>query len=110
VVHHDGSQALIASGTILWHLALGAFLWVIWRLSARLGRAMRDDVGPIALFPVAGALALVAGIAFGLSPLFAAARWVAVGADVGAAATGWYAAWHSWGWLVSELKRSSSGG
>jgi hypothetical protein len=101
---------VIAYGAILWHLALAALLWVVWRLSSRLGRAMRDDVGPIVLFPVCGALVLVAGVAAGISTLLPASWWVAASADLAASAIGWYAAWHSWGWLVPELKRGSSEG
>ena len=71
---------------------------------------MRDDVGPISLFPVACALLVVAGAASGVAPVLPAAAWVASGADLLAAAVGWYAAWHSWGWLVAELRRGPSEG
>lgn len=100
---------MIAFGTILWHLVLAVLLVVVWRLSVRLGRAMRDDVGPIVLLPVASGLLGIGGVAWGLSALGGVFGWVAGGADVLAAILGWYAAWHSWGWLVNELKGSSGG-
>ena len=101
---------MIAIGAFLWHFALAVLLLVIWRLSVRLGRAMRDDVGPIVLLPVCAALLLLAGAAAATAPLLPFARFVQAGADLAGAVLGWYAAWHSWGWLLPELRRKSSTG
>jgi hypothetical protein len=101
---------MIAAGAFLWHAALSVLLLVIWRLSVRLGRAMRDDVGPIALLPVSAGLLLVGGLAAGTGPAQPVAPWIYAGADLLGAVLGWYAAWHSWGWLRTELRRKSSSG
>jgi hypothetical protein len=101
---------LIAAGALLWHLALGAMLLVVWRLTVRLGRAMRDDVGPIALFPVAAFLIWAAGVCLAAAPLWALGDLVGALCDLAGAGLGWYAAWHSWGWLVAELRRGSGKG
>ena len=90
----------------LWHASLGVLLLVIWRLTVRLGRAMRDDVGPIALFPVSAGLLFAAGIFSALDPSLPWAGWFWAGSDLLGAILGWYASWHSWGWLVGELRRS----
>ncbi len=101
---------MIAVGVFLWHAALSALLLLVWRLSVRLGRAMRDDVGPIVLLPVSAALLLLGGLAAAAAPLVPSAEWVFAGADLAGAVLGWYAAWHSWGWLLPELRRKSSTG
>jgi len=101
---------MIAVGTFLWHAALSVLLLVIWRLSVRLGRAMRDDVGPIVLLPVSAGLLFVGGLAAGSGSAQPAALWLYAGADLVGAVLGWYAAWHSWGWLGTELRRKSSSG
>jgi hypothetical protein len=101
---------MISAGVFLWHAALSAMVMVVWRLSVRLGRAMRDDVGAIAFLPVSSGLLFAAGVAACVSPLLHAAQWVSVGMDVLGSLLGWYAAWHSWGWLVAELRQKSSTG
>ena len=94
-------------GGLLWHLALAAMILVVWRLTVRLGRAMRDDVGPIALFPVAAALLCAGGFASILGPR-ADLAWALC--DLAGAFLGWYVAWHSWGWLVGELRAPGKDG
>lgn len=101
---------MIAIGVFLWHAALSALLLVVWRLSVRLGRAMRDDVGPIVLLPVSAAILVLGGAAAAATPLVPAAGWIFPGADLAGGVLGWYAAWHSWGWLLPELRRKSSTG
>jgi len=101
---------MIAVGVFLWHLALAALLLVIWRLSVRLGRAMRDDVGPIVLLPVTAALLVLAGASAAAAAVLPFARYVFAASDIAGAVLGWYAAWHSWGWLLPELRRKSSTG
>ena len=101
---------MIAVGAFLWHASLSVLLLVIWRLSVRLGRAMRDDVGPIVLLPVSAGLLFVGGLAAGTGCALPTVRWIYAGADLSGAVLGWYAAWHSWGWLRSELRRKSSSG
>lgn len=98
---------MIPFGLVVWHLVMAVLLVVVWRLSVRLGRAMRDDVGPIVLLPVASGLFVVASAAWALAAIGPVWPWVGAGADVLGAGLGWYAAWHSWGWLVNELKGSS---
>lgn len=99
---------MIAIGAFLWHAALSALLLVVWRLSVRLGRAMRDDVGSVVLLPVSAGLLFVGGLAAGVASLLPTARWIFAGADFLGAVLGWYSSWHSWGWLRSELRRKSS--
>jgi hypothetical protein len=101
---------MIAIGVFLWHAALAVMLLVIWRLSVRLGRAMRDDVGSVALLPVSAGLLFIGGAAAGMVPVLPAAQWIFAGADLFGALLGWYAAWHSWGWLLPELRQKSSTG
>ena len=101
---------MIPYGAFLWHLAVSALLLVVWRLSARLGRAMRDDVGPIVLFPCAAVLAASGG-ALCLVPVSAGLPgWIGPACDLAAGALGWYAARHSWGWLWDELRQKPSTG
>jgi hypothetical protein len=101
---------MIGYGAFLWHAALAVLLCIVWRLSVRLGRAMRDDVGPIVLFPVAAALICVGGGLQALVGLIAIPAWSPWVFDLIAGALGWYAARHSWGWLVTELRQNSSTG
>lgn len=101
---------MIAYGVFLWHVALAVLLVVVWRLSVRLGRAMRDDVGPIVLFPVAAAFLAVGGLLQMLCFMVAIPAWLPCGIDLAGGLLGWYAARHSWGWLVSELRQNSSTG
>lgn len=101
---------MIPYGAFLWHVALAALLLVVWRLSVRLGRAMRDDVGPIVLFPVASGLIVVGGICHVLGALIPLWTWLPAVFDVLGGILGWYAARHSWGWLVAELRQNSSSG
>lgn|GEM_PF-1421006 len=101
---------MISIGVLLWHAALSAMVLVVWRLSVRLGRAMRDDVGAIVFLPVSSGLLFAGGVAACVAPLLPVAQWVSVGMDVLGSLLGWYAAWHSWGWLVPELRQKSSTG
>ena len=101
---------MIAYGAFLWHLAIAALLLLVWRLSVRLGRAMRDDVGPIVLFPVAAALAAVAAALLLAGAWTAVPAWAPWALDLLVGVLGWYAARHSWGWLVTELRQNSSTG
>ncbi len=101
---------MIPYGSFLWHAALAALLLVVWRLSVRLGRAMRDDVGPIALFPVASILILVGGVAHLIVAMAVGWWWLPLPFDLIGAGLGGYAARHSWGWLVAELRQNSSTG
>jgi hypothetical protein len=101
---------VISIGILLWHAALSALLLVVWRLSVRLGRAMRDDVGTVVLLPISSGIVFAGGVAACLSPLSQPAMWVSVGMDLLGSALGWYAAWHSWGWLLPELRQKSSTG
>lgn len=101
---------MIGYGSFLWHAALAALLCIVWRLSVRLGRAMRDDVGPIVLFPVAAGLIFLGGVLHLLAGLVAIPAWSPWTLDLLAGALGWYAARHSWGWLVAELRQNSSTG
>lgn len=101
---------MIPYGAFLWHVALAALLLVIWRLSVRLGRAMRDDVGPVVLYPVAAILLAIGGLCQILSVLAGLPAWSGAVADLCAGALGWYAARHSWGWLVDELRQKPSTG
>lgn len=101
---------MIPYGAFLWHLSMVAFLLVVWRLSARLGRAMRDDVGPIVLFPIAAALVALGGLC-GLFPAAVGIPvWLGSALDGLAAILGWYAARHGWGWLWGELRQKPSTG
>jgi hypothetical protein len=71
---------------------------------------MRDDVGPIVLFPVAAGLIVAGGLlrlAGGWIEIPGWSPWVA---DLAGGALGWYAARHSWGWLVAELRQNNSTG
>ncbi|MEK7394995.1 MAG: hypothetical protein AAB214_20750 [Fibrobacterota bacterium] len=101
---------MIHYGNFLWHLALSILLVIVWRLSVRLGRAMRDDVGPIVLFPVASGFVLVGGICQIVGSMAALPQWIPAAADLVGAGLGWYAARHSWGWLATELRQKSSTG
>jgi len=101
---------VISVGVLLWHGALSALLLVVWRLSVRLGRAMRDDVGTVVFLPVASGILFAGGVAACLAPISQAAPWASAGLDLLGSSLGWYAAWHSWGWLVSELRQKSSTG
>lgn len=101
---------MIPYGALLWHAALAALLLVIWRLSVRLGRAMRDDVGPIVLFPIAASLVVAGGICHVLGSLAALPTWVPGALDLVGGLLGFYAARHSWGWLATELRQNSSAG
>jgi len=101
---------MIAVGAFLWHAALSVLLLVIWRLSVRLGRAMRDDVGPILLLPVSAGLLFIGGLASGTGSELPLVQWIWAGADLFGAVLGWYAAWHTWGWLRTELRRKTSTG
>lgn len=101
---------MIAYGALLWHVALAMLLCIVWRLSVRLGRAMRDDVGPIVLFPVAAGLICVGRGLQSMVGLVGIPTWSPWVVDLVAGALGWYAARHSWGWLVSELRQNSSTG
>lgn len=101
---------MISIGTFLWHTALSILLLVIWRLSVRLGRAMRDDVGPIVLLPVSAGFLFLGGLAAGPASALPASGWISAGTDLLGAVLGWYAAWHSWGWLLSELRQKNSTG
>ncbi len=101
---------MIAYGAFLWHLAVAALLLLVWRLSVRLGRAMRDDVGPIVLFPISAGLVAVAAALLFAGALVAVPAWAPWALDLVAGVLGWYAARHSWGWLVAELRQNSSTG
>lgn len=101
---------MIAVGIFLWHAALSILLLLIWRLSVRLGRAMRDDVGSNLLLLVSAGLLFLGGVAAAMAPLLPCAQWVFAAADLLGAVLGWYASWHSWGWLRFELRQKSSTG
>lgn len=101
---------MIPYGAFLWHAALAILLVVVWRLSVRLGRAMRDDVGPIVLFPTASGFVVCGGICLVVGALTALPGWIPPVLDLVGAGLGWYAARHSWGWLVAELRQKSSTG
>ncbi|HNY31865.1 MAG TPA: hypothetical protein PKO15_13340 [Fibrobacteria bacterium] len=99
---------MIPFGMLVWHLGFVVLLLVVWRLSVRLGRAMRDDVGSLILFPVSAGLIAIASVCWQVSSLAPMAVWLAFGIDLVAGGLSWYAAIHCWGWLWNELRGSAS--
>lgn len=101
---------MIPFGMLVWHLGFVVLLTVVWRLSVRLGRAMRDDVGSLVLLPVSAGIIALAAVCWQVSMWMPAALWVAFGLDLLACGLAWYAALHCWGWLWNELRGSASSG
>lgn len=101
---------MIPFGMLVWHLGFVVLLCVVWRLSERLGRAMRDDVGSLVLYPVSAGTIAAGAICWQASMWMPVLGWVAFGLDLLATGLAWYAAIHSWGWLWNELRNSGSSG
>ncbi|MCB9496945.1 MAG: hypothetical protein H6686_08700 [Fibrobacteria bacterium] len=100
---------MIPYGVVLWHLALAAFLVLVGALSARLGKAMRDDIGDVRHFTWAAILLGLSGVFKALIAFWPDATWASSSLGLLGFALAARAGWKTWGWIPSELRRSKKG-